>query len=1766
VASSSPIVSGDCLLKSSQLADDIVERIRHRAASQASKIAYVFIGDGHEEAHHLTYGDLDSQARAVAAHLQMAANPGARVLLLYPSSLDYVVAFYGCLYAGCIAVPAYPPQKTKGGRNDRLAAIISSAQPAVILTTTMQHKDLRNIGDSAAEVIFTDRVTPEDSAGWKSLSLNPQSPALLQYTSGSVSAPKGVILTHANLAANQHMIQWAFKQDESSVVVSWLPLYHDMGLIGTVLQPAFSGSCCILLSPTSFLQRPSCWLRAISNNRATTSGAPDFAYDLCTRKIGSHELADLDLSHWKVAFSGAEPVRASTLDHFAEKFAPCGFRPEAFYPCYGLAEATLVVTGGKRAEAPPRVVQPKASNRGKTSTRPMAPAVSCGLTVPGQRVLIVDPERRIQCRPGVSGEIWTTGANVAAGYWGNDAETKRTFGAHLAHEPEQQFLRTGDLGFIDDGELFITGRLKDLIIIRGENYHPEDIELTAEHAHPDLRPHGSIAFSIPTEAGESLVVVHELVNRKTAQKEKAADAVRAVVAEQHGLLVHTVALIKLGALPRTTSGKRQRSACREKFLKGALKIIFESTVAVPGNVVPVASMDVPVPGNKPFESRRDELEQYLRASIAKLTQRSPESIDVQAPLSALGIDSLASLELKNQIEAELRTNITVSHLLEGVSIASLAAELAEDHFTAVEGIGSKRDQHAPFPLSHGQRSLWFHYRLTPQSAAYNLARALKITGQLDVAALHRCFTHVLDRHAALRTTFFDTAEGPRQRVTDRAEAMMTELDATGWNQAELQSRLLEYAERPFDLEHGPLLRLVLARVSESQHVLQLATHHIVADFWSVGLLLDELTTLYRAENLSINPALPQLRLSYAGWVDEEEKVLSGPEGERLWQYWRAQLHGQSGPPDLPYDYPHPPVSSGRGEAVSFFLGPLVTESLKKLAKEQNATLFMVLLAGLQALLHRYSAGQRIPVAAPVNLRGRAGLERVVGYLVNPVIFNADCSEDPTFGMFVDQVRGIVLHGLENQDLPISLLIERLAPVREGGRQPLFDVMLTFQPRRLLTAAYDGAFIMGQSSTPHHMCGLDLQCEPLQQTTAQFDLNVTVVEAGSGISGSFIYNSDVFERGTIERMASHWETLLGGAAQSPQHRLSELVLLSEAEQKVFAAANQTARDYGCELLLAQLLEAQTHSTASALAVISSAGALTYDDLNRKANQVAHWLLKQGACADTLVGLLMERSLEMVIGILGVLKAGAAYIPLDPEYPRHQLQLMLSEAKPVAVLTQNRWSKLLPFSEMPILELDTAEETLASMSTENPLVVLDPLNLAYVIYTSGSTGRPKGAMNTLAGISNRLLWMQQEYGLTGADRIFQKTPYTFDVSVWEFLWPLMTGAAVVMAAPGEHRDSASLARTIARREITTMHFVPSMLRVFLEEKDLPQCKSLRRVICSGEELSCDLVERFHAVFPEVELHNLYGPTEASIDVTSHKCERKLQGRAVSIGVPINNTQVHVLDSNLKAQPIGIAGELYIGGSCLARGYLAQPDLTAERFIPNPFGNSGERLYKTGDRAKWDSGGNLQFSGRVDHQVKVRGFRVELEEIESVLHGHAAIRQAAVAARDDGRGGKRLVAFIVTDSSDAIDAELRHLLQEKLPPFMAAVQIVHLDSMPLTSSGKLDRKALQQIPERRISTSALPQTDTEQVLAKIWAELLGISIPSIHEDFFQLGGHSLLALQLLSRVRERFDIEIPLRDFFKGAFTVAELARVVEEAEIQQADAVEIAAILEELNATS
>ena len=1127
--------------------------------------------------------------------------------------------------------------------------------------------------------------------------------------------------------------------------------------------------------------------------------------------------------------------------------------------------------------------------------------------------------------------------------------------------------------------------------------------------------------------------------------------------------------------------------------------------------------------------RLELLQTHVLEKVARILGTTADRLDPERGLTDLGLDSLMAVELTTSIKLELSTQLGVAELLQGLSSRDVAAAILarlDVQFAAVAPVAGGSfgtpEANEVLPLSAEQRQFWVLDRLMPGSPAYNLTANARLTGALDLAALGRAFDGVVRRHDVLRARFDMAGDEPMQIIQSRDGLALPIIElgalAGGDRQREVHRLAREEARRPFDLRRDPPIRATVLRLTPNEHVVLLTVHHIAADAWALNVLVREVATLYEA-SLGGRPApLPTPAPRYAGYVRAQQHRLRDDGARNQLDYWKARLAGAPASLGLLTDRPRPSQVTSHGGHVPFELSAELSARLVDWSRKEGVTLFTTLLAAFQTLLHRYTGEDDISVGSPVSMRAEPAGQSLVGCCMNTVVLRTDLGGDPSFRQLVRRARDVTLGALANADVPFDRVVSAVAPRREPGRMPLFDVMLVLHNLRLPPLSLTGATL-----------------EPLESESgiASSDL-MLVIDTGERLRGTLEYRVDLFDDATASRVVTQFASLLESIVANPEARLSELSIESEAERRALNGWNDTVLEFPGPWTLGALIAEQIARTPGAPAVVSGGRCLTYEELGEARARFARSLRSRGVSGGDSVVVCADRSVDLVAAMLAVVSIGAIYVPLDREQPLHRLAMMLEDVRPRVVVTQASLSQRFASAGASLLLLDDDGEVAPSPESEPTTPVPD--DVAYIVFTSGSTGRPKGVVVEHRAICNQIQWRNAAFAISPSDAVLQRMPLAFDPSVWELFGPLAAGARVILPAPDVDRDPTAMIRVIRQEGVTTIQVVPALLDALLDAPGVEDCRSLVRVFCGGDVLTPALRDRFTARLPWAELCNLYGPTEATIDSTGFRCAADASGRRVPIGRPIANARVYVLDETGREAPVGVPGELHIGGVGLARGYLNDAVETARRFVPDPFG--GGRLFRTGDRARRRADGALEFLGRLDGQIKVRGVRVEPGEIEAALLAHPGVREVAVVGPD-------LVAYVVGQGAAPLPlgAEWRRFLVDRLPDVMVPREVVVLDRLPRGSNGKLARDQLPAAPRRGGPTGSVvaPRNDLERQVAQVWRELLEVGTIGVGDDFFTLGGHSLLATRLVARLETVFGTSIDVASFFRQP-TVEGLSRII------------------------
>jgi amino acid adenylation domain-containing protein len=1650
--------------------------------------------------HLLSYAQLNARANQLAHYLRsLGVGPDVLVAICLHRSVELIVGLLGILKAGGAYLPldpAYP--------QERLSFMLDDAQVQVLLT---EDSLLDTLPAHWGYTFCLDSQWP-DIASLSSLNPAPLTDsdnlAYVIYTSGSSGLPKGVCITHR--AVNRLVCETDYLQIMEGDVVAqasnvsfdaatfeiWGALLHGARLQGVRKE--------VMVSPPELAAQ-------IERDGMTILFLTTALFNQVARA------APGSLKGMRAVLFGGQMVDPGSVREVLE----AGYAGRLVH-VYGPTESTTFATW--------QLVEGVAAG---------ARTIPIGRAIANTSVYILDGGMGMVAE-GVLGELYLGGAGLARGYLGGEELSGEKFVPHPYSEAGgERLYRTGDVArHVRGGEIEFMGRVDEQVKVRGYRIELGEIEaVLMEHA-----------------------AVRECVVVAVEKEETDKQLVAYVVAQADG----------------EPTSKEMREHLKEKlpeYMMPSAFVLLEHLPLTPNGKVDRKALPAPEQGRTAqqpeYLAPRTVVEEILAGiwcEVLKVGQ-----VGVNDDFFELGGHSLLATQVVSRARESLGVDVEIRQLFESPTVAELAQEIESSLKGEPEAeipllVRVSREQ--TLPLSFAQQRLWFINKLAPESPFYNMPYGVRLTGELDLAALGETLSEIIRRHESLRTCFVEVDGQPQQIILPASKVSLDVQDLSalpeGERQAEVQRLASEEAQRPFDLRIGPV-RMRLLRASESEHVLLLTLHHITSDGWSMSILIREVAALYETYRQGQESSLAELSIQYADFAMWQRKWLQGEVLDRQLSYWKRQLAGAPSVLELPTDRARPPVQSFHGAYEPFKLSRGLSEELQRLSRHEGATLYMTLLAAWQILLSRYAAQEDVVVGSPIANRNRKELEDLIGFFVNTLVLRTDLSGNPTFIEVLKRVREVTLGAYAHQDLPFEKLVEELQPERSLSHSPLFQVMFTLQNAPV------GAL---------QLTGLNLSVVNTESTPVMFDLLLNMHERADGISGTLGYNLDLFDGRTIKNMIAHFKQLLEAIAKDTERQLSGVSLLTGAEQQLISRWNETDAASPRDARLPELFEWQAEQTPGAVALIFGDTEITYGELNKRANQLAHYLQSLCVGPEIPVGLYLETSIETVVGLLAILKAGGSYVPLDTQYPSERLAFMLEDTRMPFVLTQQALLPSLPESQAMAICLDADWKKIASHSGQNPECAATASSAAYLIYTSGSTGRPKAVLVEHRNAVNIINASRLKFNFTAADIMPGLASSTFDISLFELLAPLTTGAKVVLCSRHDVMDLPGLARTL--EQCTLLHMVPSLMRQFIEVVDGSDTdrryERLRRIFIGGDAVPPELLRKMAKTFPQARIEVLYGPTETAIFCTSVEVSLAEAESRFVIGRPLDNVKIRICDGFLNLTPIGVAGEICIGGAGVTRGYLNQDGLTREKFV----NLEGHRYYRSGDRGRYLPDGRIEFLGRLDNQVKVRGFRVELGEVEAALASHPAVRQAVVVAHADPLSGKKLVAYVVPEPADSIACEVsgaeapgdelssdtpgsalhsrqhhpgiegvKAYLQERLPAYMVPSAFILIDEIPLTPNGKVDRSALPS-PEQARATSeqeyVAPQTLVEDTLAGIYAQVLELEQVSRLDSFFDLGGHSLLATQVISRIRELFQVELPLRCIFESP-TVAGLSEVIEDA---------------------
>jgi amino acid adenylation domain-containing protein len=1633
----------------------------------------------------LTYAELNARANQLARHLRArGAQPETLIPICVDRSADMAIGILAILKSGAAYVPVDPAYPA-----DRIEFMLADTAAPFIVTKS----DYLHLSATEKILLDTDReIIARNSTENLPQTAQPDNLAYVIYTSGSTGKPKGAMLTRANLAHYVAALQkeFALTPDDK---------YLHLASIGFsssrrhLLLPLAHGASVIIADEEQRLD-PLPLFRLIKEQSVTVFDAVPSFQRHCLNALLELEIEERDEllnNNLRLIVSASEPLLSDIPAKWMFEFK----HPAQFINMFGQTETSGIVSLNRVSE--------------KDVTGAVK-AVPVGRPIANTEIYLLD-ENQKPTAAGETGEIYVCGGGLGRGYLNRPELNEQKF-IELSLEDDfgsksiRRVCRTGDYArLLPDGRLECPGRRDFQIKIRGNRVETGEIEALLM-SNPNVRE-----CCVTGREDQGQIRLHAYIAAR-GKSDFLIEDLRILVKEKLPDYMQPAAFVVIDSLPLTPNGKVDRRN---------LPAPDESAFAV----------------EKDYAAPRNQTEKIIADVFAEVLGLS--RVGIGDNFFDLGGHSLSA----SRAIARLRTAFKSEIPLRSIFEAPTAAELAKKtEFYRQREVASNDDltqiaRPETIPLSFAQQRLWFLAQMEADSSTYNMCEIFRLNGKLDIEALRFAARKIVERHEILRTSFDSTGGKPSQIIASTAKIDFTFADISDFpielREQKAREMASEVENKPFDLSACPLLRLKLIKLGQTEHLLVVVFHHIISDGWSVGVFLKELSAFYEAGLNNSDVSLPELPFQYADYAVRQQSWLETDEYKRQLDFWKRHL--KDAPPllELPNDFPRPSVQRCRGARVSEFLSADLTEKIYALSRQEAVTLFMTLLSAWQIVLSRYSGQDQIVVGTPIAGRTGTETENLIGFFVNTLALRGDLSGNPRFIELLQRNRERALGAYSNQELPFEKLVEELNPERSLSCAPVFQVMFALQ---------------NAASMKENFANLKLCKEKSAGETAKFDLSLDVFEKENGLELLLEYDIDLFAGETVRQMLGNFRTVLEAVVVDPQKRLTNIPLLTEEERRLLLVEWNQNRVEIPPVCMHDLFETQAARAPEATAVVWQDRRITYGELNEKANQLAHFLLKKGIKPDNIVGVYVERSLEMIVGILGVLKAGGAYLPLDANYPPDRLDQMTTDAGVGILITQESLkSKTSGFTSREIVCLDSDWSLISQESGGNPERGVSPDNLAYVTFTSGSTGKSKGAMMTHRGVVNIYTAWEKAFGLSSIRSYLQMASFSFDVFTADVIRALSSGAALVLCPSESLLEPEKLEELMRRENVEAADFVPAVVRPLLEylENSGKQLDFMKLLIVGSDVWQMEEYRRLKRVCGErTRVVSCYGVTEATIDSAFFEMtEKNINDEGVvPIGRPYANTQIYLLDADQNLVPPGVPGELYLGGDGLARGYLNRPELTREKFIewvvPSElhipeFTERRLRLYRTGDIARYRRDGTLEILGRADNQIKLRGFRIEPAEIEAAICRHADVNECVVIVREDAPGDKRLVAYFTVRGNEINSGELRRHTKSLLPEYMIPSRFVLMNEWKLTPNGKIDRRNLP-APDGVFPSAeteyAAPHTPTEEKIAEIWSNLLGIEKTGVNDNFFDLGGHSLLALKLIARLRSHFNLEIPLRHIFE------------------------------------
>lgn len=1728
------------------------EIIARRALYQSDSTAFTYLIDGESVEDKRTYQELYHRITSIGSHLIARLPYQSRALILVPQGLTFIETFLSCLCAGMIAVPVYVPKNTK--QLKRITGILTDAITHAVLWSDTLTPRLQTLFAEQklcqdAQWYNIDDISDNEIREWPALSED--STALLQYTSGSTGSPKGVILTHGNLLVNQRMIQQVFRHTKESSVAGCLPMYHDMGLIGNVLQPIFMGIHCVLLSPMHVIQQPIRWLSAISKYKVTTSGGPNSFYDFCSNRVKDEQLELLDLSSWYVAFNGSEPVRSDSLEAFSDKFRKCGFKASSFLPCYGLAEASLLVSGGGRVARPNmRYVEKSAYYGGELlnfvdKSDEARPIVGCGEISKYVQVVVVDVNTGSICRDKEVGEIWIRGQSVSQGYWGRKDSA---FSAYLNQDQPVTYFRTGDLGFVSDQELFIVGRLKELIINNGRNYYPADIENTISNCHPMLAEHLCAVFSHDGFESEDVIVVQEINHRAEIDANNLFSAIHKAVWEEYEIKLADVILVSYGAIPRTTSGKKKRVFIREQYFLNKLNV-FSRSETYYNKVTKAREACKKQLDNTQFLSFKDKVNQFEEIILNKLTQVchiESKEISPFTPLGTLGLESLTVLELSELFYTSANIKIPLSYFFDGKSIRDLANYLSSQRCLATTGepstiTGSTTGIDEPYSLSKGQLELWFRQQMHPSSSQTTVSRAITVEGMLDLNNFKAAACELVRIQPILRTVFGVEENEPYQIILPSIKPEIHTIDVQHWTQAQIDDYLNRHSNISIPLNNRAPWCFHVLKKNSKYHVLLLAFHHAVCDIYTINVLIEALFGIYY-QLAKVGFATVSTGRAFSEFVRCQQLFLSSVEVNQQCSFWRNTLKGTSFKLNLLTKIPEQQVPSPITIEQTLTVNENITKSLKQLSRQNGSTLSIVCLTCLFVILHKYTGQERFSIGVPASGRRQPNHD-LLGYMVNLLPIVADLSKATYFNDLLNQIKKNIFAALENSDLPFALISQEYIKHTDGDidSDQGLDVAFVYQNSILSDGQNTSSFALNVDGGSVRIGELTLSSVSVSNPDLSFPLTCSIGVVNDKLVIKMQWREDLYYEKIVKSLLSDYIGLLDSIGKEQTIHIKKLCInpLQAIQHNISRLLQSDESVGGC---LHIFFKEQVEKFPHRIAVADGDFQLSYRELDLRSSQLAVNLLESGLCIEDRVGIFLDRSAGLIVAMLGILKAGGAYVPIDPDLPKERINYLINDAELNCLVISSSFCDRIDEVmgvDTVILEHIFERESIAPSNCQGRAFAnILPNNLAYLLYTSGTTGKPKGVLVSHNNVNNLFNAVREHIDIKNTDTWTLFHSPSFDVSVWEIWGALLFGGKLVIVPKSVSREPSQFLDLLHNYMVTMLSQTPTAYQQLVNtysSRANNRKLAVRMIFFAGERLDYEKVDGWISqCLGRSAVHiNMYGITETTVHATVKRIgygEQNDSSRSF-IGNPLSSYKVCLLDAQLNSVPLGAPGQIFVGGAGVARGYWKKPAETAMRFIPDMTGNAGDRLYVSGDLARLYPNKELEYLGRFDEQVKINGFRIELGEIVFQMLRHPNIEDAAVRVRRYA-GSDVLIAYYIERVLTVSPDELRQQLYMALPGYMVPHHFVKVDHFPVTDNGKKDYEKLPLPSNDRPNYSPTfmpPRSSLERQLVDIWQSVLAIDHINVKDSFFSLGGDSIKSIKVVAEA-QKLGIELSVDNIFR------------------------------------